>query len=166
MGRLFVVELEGKIYSCKHCRTHLALYDDIVSRVVFSILSLIDFSMFRDYLVNLHLMPYLDVKRISIVDVLKIFLDDSSAYRAVLCFYFSHSVQQMLFGVLMGCKCSDYMFCLCSFIQSFHCRHGKAYLFNKVTSVGSYALGICLVMAWASTCGRGKGSGSARFMAN
>ncbi|KAG6765434.1 hypothetical protein POTOM_029476 [Populus tomentosa] len=68
----------------------------------------------------------------------------------------------MLFGVLMGCKCSDYMFCLCSFIQSFHCRHGKAYLFNKVTSVGSYALGICLVMAWASTCGRGKGEWSAR----
>jgi hypothetical protein len=35
MGRLFVVDLEGKIYSCKHCRTHLALYDDIVSKVIF-----------------------------------------------------------------------------------------------------------------------------------
>uniref|UniRef100_A0A5B6YJ90 Protein yippee-like n=1 Tax=Davidia involucrata TaxID=16924 RepID=A0A5B6YJ90_DAVIN len=32
MGRLFVVTLEGKIYSCKHCRTHLALYEDIVSK--------------------------------------------------------------------------------------------------------------------------------------
>ncbi|KAG5239940.1 protein yippee [Salix suchowensis] len=32
MGRLFVVNLEGKFYSCKHCRTHLALYDDIVSK--------------------------------------------------------------------------------------------------------------------------------------
>ncbi|XAR65923.1 hypothetical protein NMG60_11011931 [Bertholletia excelsa] len=32
MGRLFVVTLEGKIYSCKHCRTNLALYDDIVSK--------------------------------------------------------------------------------------------------------------------------------------
>ncbi|KAJ6902277.1 hypothetical protein NC651_019915 [Populus alba x Populus x berolinensis] len=30
------------------------------------------------------------------------------------------------------------------------------------TSVGSYALGICLVTAWASTCGRGKGEWSAR----
>ncbi|GAB4831937.1 hypothetical protein Ancab_005952 [Ancistrocladus abbreviatus] len=32
MGRLFVVNLEGKIYSCKHCRTHLALFEDIVSK--------------------------------------------------------------------------------------------------------------------------------------
>ncbi|GMN41309.1 hypothetical protein TIFTF001_010535 [Ficus carica] len=32
MGRLFVVSLEGKIYSCRHCRTHLALCDDIVSK--------------------------------------------------------------------------------------------------------------------------------------
>jgi len=34
------------------------------------------------------------------------------------------------------------------------------------TSVGRYALGIFLAMAWASTCGRGKGEWSARFMAN
>ncbi|KAE8648019.1 protein yippee-like isoform X2 [Cucumis sativus] len=32
MGRLFVVNLEGQIYSCKFCRTHLALYDDIISK--------------------------------------------------------------------------------------------------------------------------------------
>nr|GEY43560.1 protein yippee-like [Tanacetum cinerariifolium] len=32
MGRLFQVTLEGKIYSCKHCKTHLALCDDIVSK--------------------------------------------------------------------------------------------------------------------------------------
>ncbi|XP_038893239.1 protein yippee-like isoform X1 [Benincasa hispida] len=32
MGRLFVVNLEGQIYSCKYCRTHLALYDDIISK--------------------------------------------------------------------------------------------------------------------------------------
>nr|KJB78783.1 hypothetical protein B456_013G018700 [Gossypium raimondii] len=32
MGRLFVVNLEGKVYSCKHCKTHLALSDDIVSK--------------------------------------------------------------------------------------------------------------------------------------
>nr|CAD1839640.1 unnamed protein product [Ananas comosus var. bracteatus] len=25
MGRLFLISLEGKIYSCKHCQTHLAL---------------------------------------------------------------------------------------------------------------------------------------------
>lgn len=33
MGRLFVVTLEGKIYSCKHCRTHISLSEDIVSKV-------------------------------------------------------------------------------------------------------------------------------------
>ncbi|KAK2430967.1 hypothetical protein P8452_44282 [Trifolium repens] len=32
MGRLFVVHLEGKIYSCKHCRTPLAVFEDIVSK--------------------------------------------------------------------------------------------------------------------------------------
>ncbi|XP_058181901.1 protein yippee-like [Rhododendron vialii] len=32
MGRLFVVNLEGKIYGCKHCQTHLALCEDIVSK--------------------------------------------------------------------------------------------------------------------------------------
>lgn len=33
MGRLFVVTLDGSIYSCKHCKTHLALSDDIISKV-------------------------------------------------------------------------------------------------------------------------------------
>ncbi|XWS56708.1 hypothetical protein CRYUN_Cryun09bG0108900 [Craigia yunnanensis] len=31
MGRLFVVNLEGKLYSCKRCKAHLALCEDIVS---------------------------------------------------------------------------------------------------------------------------------------
>lgn len=32
MGRLFVINLEGNFYSCKHCSTHLALSDDIISK--------------------------------------------------------------------------------------------------------------------------------------
>ncbi|KAB2095748.1 hypothetical protein ES319_A01G060900v1 [Gossypium barbadense] len=32
MGRIFVVELDGRSYRCKFCRTHLALPDDLVSR--------------------------------------------------------------------------------------------------------------------------------------
>ncbi|KAK9283964.1 hypothetical protein L1049_012222 [Liquidambar formosana] len=32
MGRLFVVNLEGRIYSCKHCKTHLGICEDIVSK--------------------------------------------------------------------------------------------------------------------------------------
>ncbi|KAK4774748.1 hypothetical protein SAY86_009683 [Trapa natans] len=32
MGRLFLLTLEGKIYSCKHCKTHLGLSEDIVSK--------------------------------------------------------------------------------------------------------------------------------------
>ncbi|XP_024027854.1 protein yippee-like At5g53940 isoform X2 [Morus notabilis] len=32
MGRIFVVELEGRSYRCKFCKTHLALAHDLVSR--------------------------------------------------------------------------------------------------------------------------------------
>ncbi|CAA0834409.1 Yippee family putative zinc-binding protein [Striga hermonthica] len=32
MGRVFALTLEGSIYSCKHCGTHLARSDDIVSK--------------------------------------------------------------------------------------------------------------------------------------
>ncbi|CAE6239248.1 unnamed protein product [Arabidopsis arenosa] len=32
MGRIFTVELEGRSYRCRFCRTHLALPDDLVSR--------------------------------------------------------------------------------------------------------------------------------------
>ncbi|KAG8484055.1 hypothetical protein CXB51_023052 [Gossypium anomalum] len=32
MGRLFVITLEGSVYSCSHCHTHLALLDDIISK--------------------------------------------------------------------------------------------------------------------------------------
>ena len=46
MGRLFLVNLEGKIYSCKHCHTHLALCDSIVSKVPFFFSFLIIFCGF------------------------------------------------------------------------------------------------------------------------
>lgn len=42
MGRIFVVELEGRAYRCKFCKTNLALADDLVSRV----LSFLYFSLF------------------------------------------------------------------------------------------------------------------------
>ncbi|XP_021773717.1 protein yippee-like At5g53940 isoform X2 [Chenopodium quinoa] len=32
MGRIFVIELEGRTYKCKFCKTHLALADDHISR--------------------------------------------------------------------------------------------------------------------------------------
>ncbi|KAK7294684.1 hypothetical protein RJT34_17575 [Clitoria ternatea] len=32
MGRLFLIHLEGNCYSCKHCQTHFALADDIISK--------------------------------------------------------------------------------------------------------------------------------------
>ncbi|CAA3009062.1 yippee-like [Olea europaea subsp. europaea] len=32
MGRLFVITLEGNLYSCKYCKTHFALSDDIISK--------------------------------------------------------------------------------------------------------------------------------------
>ncbi|XP_057498312.1 protein yippee-like [Actinidia eriantha] len=32
MGRLFLITLEGNVYSCKHCQTHFALAEDIISK--------------------------------------------------------------------------------------------------------------------------------------
>ncbi|CAF2047833.1 hypothetical protein BRARA_I03834 [Brassica rapa] len=32
MGRVFIVDLEGQIYSCKHCNTHLTKEQDIMSK--------------------------------------------------------------------------------------------------------------------------------------
>ncbi|AES79508.1 hypothetical protein MtrunA17_Chr7g0242231 [Medicago truncatula] len=32
MGRLFLINLEGNFYSCKHCQTHFALVGDIISK--------------------------------------------------------------------------------------------------------------------------------------
>ncbi|KAL0359185.1 UNVERIFIED_CONTAM: protein yippee-like [Sesamum angustifolium] len=68
MGRVFEVTLEGKIYSCKHCGTHLALAEDRL----------------QGFLVRHTLLT---------------------------------------------------LFSLLSLLQSFHSRHGKAYLFNKVVNV-------------------------------
>ncbi|KAH9609210.1 hypothetical protein KSS87_002246 [Heliosperma pusillum] len=36
MGRIFVIELEGRTYKCKFCKTQLALSDDLVSRAFHS----------------------------------------------------------------------------------------------------------------------------------
>ncbi|XP_058214481.1 protein yippee-like [Rhododendron vialii] len=32
MGRPFLIKLEGNLYSCKHCQTHFALSEDILSK--------------------------------------------------------------------------------------------------------------------------------------
>lgn len=32
MGRLFVIDLQGETYSCKHCHTPFALTDDLISK--------------------------------------------------------------------------------------------------------------------------------------
>ncbi|XP_057435219.1 protein yippee-like isoform X1 [Lotus japonicus] len=32
MGRLFLINLDGNFYRCKHCETHFALVDDIISK--------------------------------------------------------------------------------------------------------------------------------------
>jgi hypothetical protein len=33
MGRLFICYLEGRVYSCKACKAHLAKVDELVSKV-------------------------------------------------------------------------------------------------------------------------------------
>ncbi|VVB05815.1 unnamed protein product [Arabis nemorensis] len=32
MGRVFMVDLQGQIYSCKHCKTHLTKDQDLLSK--------------------------------------------------------------------------------------------------------------------------------------
>lgn len=34
MGRIFLVDLEGRAYRCKYCKTNLALADDLISKVL------------------------------------------------------------------------------------------------------------------------------------
>ncbi|GFY83768.1 Yippee family putative zinc-binding protein [Actinidia rufa] len=88
MGRLFLITLEGNIYSCKHCKTHFALYEDIASKVNES----------------------------RKVDRTK------------------NNVNQ--FKVLKGIEILILMNSLERIRSSaFHCRHGKAYLFDKVVNV-------------------------------
>ncbi|KAG2546695.1 protein yippee-like [Panicum virgatum] len=36
MGRLFLTHLDGNVYSCKHCKTHLGLASDIISKAFHS----------------------------------------------------------------------------------------------------------------------------------
>ncbi|KAL6637657.1 hypothetical protein ACP70R_025229 [Stipagrostis hirtigluma subsp. patula] len=36
MGRLFLMHLDGSVYSCKHCHTHLGLAADIISKAFHS----------------------------------------------------------------------------------------------------------------------------------
>jgi hypothetical protein len=52
-----VVNLEGKIYSCKHCKTHLATYEDIISKVL-SLFQFLDFSgdYSNGFVINLFLL--------------------------------------------------------------------------------------------------------------
>ncbi|CAN1853661.1 Protein yippee-like, partial [Linum perenne] len=33
MGMLFVIDLEGRVYRCKHCNTHLGRAEDIISKL-------------------------------------------------------------------------------------------------------------------------------------
>ena len=40
-GPLKLDDVDGNVYSCKHCRTHLAVADDIISKVRRHVLSLI-----------------------------------------------------------------------------------------------------------------------------
>lgn len=32
MGRLYLIQLDGRIYSCKYCKSHLANFDKLVSK--------------------------------------------------------------------------------------------------------------------------------------
>ncbi|KAK6231244.1 hypothetical protein SCA6_001317 [Theobroma cacao] len=90
MGRLFVITLEGSVYSCKHCQTHLALLDDIISK-------------------NFDGWSHCDGRKPKEGHVC---LND---------------------GIVQQHR--DILTQPLPVFQSFHCRHGKAYLFDKVVNI-------------------------------
>lgn len=59
MGRIFVVDLEGRSYRCKFCKTHLALADELVSRVIFSLSSFFHYSIIKYPISNYKLKLYI-----------------------------------------------------------------------------------------------------------
>lgn len=85
MGRLFVVTLDGgRVYSCKHCKTHFAYANQIISKVspnatTLSYFSEIQKEQEKAYLVLLplyfFLVHYVDL------DISILFLEDYSSYR-------------------------------------------------------------------------------------
>ena len=44
MGRVFLVELEGRSYRCRFCNNNVALADDVLSRVLSLFIFLCEFS--------------------------------------------------------------------------------------------------------------------------
>ena len=67
MGRLFLINLEGDFYSCKHCRTHFALEDDVISRV-FNLFLPVFFPSMKHYFLFLGTRFYNLFSEILIVD--------------------------------------------------------------------------------------------------
>jgi hypothetical protein len=61
MGRLYLIQLDGRIYSCKHCRSHLANSDELLSRVIASFSSCFFPLLFWDFVCGLLLLPFLMV---------------------------------------------------------------------------------------------------------
>ncbi|KAJ4870354.1 Protein yippee-like [Raphanus sativus] len=51
MGRVFVIELEGAVYTCKECHTHLGLPNDIITKKIQATLITYNFSrLFNTFL--------------------------------------------------------------------------------------------------------------------
>jgi hypothetical protein len=61
MGRLYLIQLDGRIYSCKHCRSHLANSDELLSRVIASFSSRFFPLLFWNFVCGLFLLPFLMV---------------------------------------------------------------------------------------------------------
>ncbi|KAF8397303.1 hypothetical protein HHK36_016216 [Tetracentron sinense] len=134
MGRLFVITLEGRIYSCKHCQTHLALCEDIISKDSLELLP----SKSNDASSTDCLGGGLTISISGLITVLAfsgcrwlespgnswltggviihLWLDDM---------VLGNGAERMMRRVMLEQAIA----------VSFYCRHGKAYLFNKVVNV-------------------------------
>ena len=107
MGRLYISYLEGRVYSCKCCKAHLANIDELVSKVGIYVFATLTVHARREC----RSLPYPSVT--------------NSSCLLVLFFRPGRRVNHELKS------CERYAGAL----QSFHCRNGKAYLFNTVVNI-------------------------------
>nr|XP_019068519.1 protein yippee-like isoform X1 [Solanum lycopersicum] len=160
MGRLFVLTLEGNFYSCKHCGTHLALSENIVSKsfrcrhgkaYLFSKVVNVTSGEMEDRVMMTGVHTVADIFCVccgSIVgwkyetahEMSQKYKEGKSVLERLLTppgtLLFS-SLEMESRKIMMSQLGTSRAHPTALTSRSFHCRHGKAYLFSKVVNVTS-----------------------------
>ncbi|KAF3618109.1 Protein yippee-like [Capsicum annuum] len=144
MGRLFLITLEGNIYSCKHCHTHLGLADHIISKHLNRAQGL-DWGKWWLNMVKIEGLQVLTALPIR----LSCGLYGGRGLQPKLLALFTFGAHPRRHEVVVGVASPDlvnrfWLYTISgmdphsafhSFLQTFQCRHGRAYLFDRVVNV-------------------------------